>query len=65
MPRYERIDAMLRCERNELVPVQRAKEQFANAALASVIKAMAPHFGAYALYNVDDLDIPAFLRDRR
>jgi len=25
--------------------------------LASVIKAMAPHFGAYALYNVDDLDV--------
>jgi spermidine synthase len=25
--------------------------------LASVIKALAPHFGAYALYNVDDLDV--------
>jgi spermidine synthase len=25
--------------------------------LASVIKALAPHFGAYALYNTDDLDI--------
>lgn len=25
--------------------------------LASIIKALAPHFGAYALYNVDDLDI--------
>jgi spermidine synthase len=25
--------------------------------LASVIKALGPHFGAYALYNVDDLDV--------
>ena len=25
--------------------------------VASVIKALAPHFGAYALYNTDDLDI--------
>src|ERR1700683_3926195 len=25
--------------------------------LASVMKALAPHFGAYALYNTDDLDI--------
>jgi predicted membrane-bound spermidine synthase len=25
--------------------------------VASVVKALAPHFGAYALYNVDDLDI--------
>ena len=25
--------------------------------LASIIKALAPHFGTYALYNVDDLDI--------
>lgn len=25
--------------------------------LASVIKALAPHFGAFALYNVDDLDV--------
>ena len=25
--------------------------------LASIIKALAPHFGAYALYNVDDLDV--------
>ena len=25
--------------------------------LASIIKALAPHFGAYTLYNVDDLDI--------
>ena len=25
--------------------------------LASVIKALAPHFGAYVLYNVDDLDV--------
>jgi spermidine synthase len=25
--------------------------------IASVIKALAPHFGAYALYNVDDLDV--------
>jgi predicted membrane-bound spermidine synthase len=25
--------------------------------LASVIKALSPHFGAYALYNVDDLDV--------
>jgi spermidine synthase len=25
--------------------------------LASVIKALAPHFGAYALYNTDDLDV--------
>jgi predicted membrane-bound spermidine synthase len=25
--------------------------------LASVIKALAPHFAAYALYNVDDLDV--------
>jgi predicted membrane-bound spermidine synthase len=25
--------------------------------VASVIKALAPHFGAYALYNVDDLDV--------
>jgi spermidine synthase len=25
--------------------------------LASVIKALAPHFGAYALYDVDDLDV--------
>ena len=25
--------------------------------LASVIKGLAPHFGAYALYNIDDLDV--------
>ncbi len=25
--------------------------------IASVIKALAPHFGAYALYNVDDVDL--------
>jgi predicted membrane-bound spermidine synthase len=25
--------------------------------LASIIKALAPHFGAYTLYNVDDLDV--------
>jgi spermidine synthase len=25
--------------------------------LASIIKALGPHFGAYALYNVDDLDV--------
>ena len=25
--------------------------------VASVMKALAPHFGAYALYNTDDLDI--------
>ena len=25
--------------------------------LASIIKALAPHFGTYTLYNVDDLDI--------
>jgi hypothetical protein len=25
--------------------------------MASIIKALAPHFGAYTLYNVDDLDI--------
>ena len=25
--------------------------------VASVIKALAPHFGAYALYNIDDLDV--------
>jgi spermidine synthase len=25
--------------------------------LASVVKALAPHFGAFALYNVDDLDV--------
>jgi spermidine synthase len=27
------------------------------AIVASVVKALAPHFGAYALYNVDDVDI--------
>ena len=27
------------------------------AIIASVIKALAPHFGAYALYNVDDVDM--------
>ncbi len=25
--------------------------------LASIVKALAPHFGAYTLYNVDDLDV--------
>jgi predicted membrane-bound spermidine synthase len=25
--------------------------------LASIIKALAPHFGAYAIYNVDDVDV--------
>ena len=25
--------------------------------LASVVKALAPHFGAFALYNIDDLDV--------